>query len=79
MTRPPEIGSLFVAPEEPVRLHIFIDRCVVEVFVNDALCLSTRVFPSRLDSRGVSLRAIGQPGRVLSLDTWQMASIYEEG
>lgn len=79
MTRPPETGSLFVAPEEPVRLHIFIDKCVVEVFVNDALCLSTRVFPSRLDSRGVSLRAIGQPGRMLSLDAWQMASIYEEG
>lgn len=52
---------------EPLRLHIFLDRSVVEVYVNDRVCASTRIYPTRGDAQDI--QAIGNP---LSLDVWEM-------
>ena len=76
-SRPPETASVFIAPDEPFKLRVFIDRSVVEVFINDRQCLAVRVQPSRSDSLGVSLRAQGQDAMLRSLDAWQMKTIYE--
>jgi hypothetical protein len=67
----------FIPPGEPFRLRIFIDCSIVEVFVNGRQCLAVRVYPSRPDSLGVSLRSQGQDAELKSLDAWQMASIYQ--
>ena len=75
-SRAPETGPVYLAPDEPLQLRIFIDRSVVEVFVNGKQCLAVRVYPGREDSIGVSLRAQGQDARLVSLDAWQMKSIY---
>jgi beta-fructofuranosidase len=64
------------APGKPVRLRVFLDRSVVEVFVNEKLYLATRVYPVRQDSLGVSLKAQGQDAVLKSLDAWQMHSIW---
>ena len=45
---------------EPLKLRVFIDRSVVEVFVNGKQYLAMRVYPGRKDSVGVSVRAQGQ-------------------
>lgn len=74
--RPPETAMAELSGDEPLVLRIFIDRSVVEVFVNDRQCLATRVYPERPDSTGVSIRAQGDDARLLSLDAWQMKSIY---
>ena len=58
-------------------LRIFVDRSVVEVFVNERQCVAVRVYPGREDSTGVSLLSQGQEAELLSLDCWQMRSIYE--
>jgi len=76
-SRPPETASVFIPPEEPFKLRVFVDRSVVEVFINGRQCLAVRVQPSRPDSLGVSLRAQGQDAELRSLDVWQMKSIYE--
>lgn len=76
--RVPEIASLPVLKDEKLRLHIFIDKSVVEVFVNDIQCVSQRVYPSRADSIGVSVRAREKNGKILYLNCWQMKSIYED-
>jgi beta-fructofuranosidase len=76
-SRPPETASVFIAPEEIFHLRVFIDRSVVEVFVNGRQCLAVRVRPSRADSIGVSLRAQGQEGELRALDAWQMRGIFE--
>ena len=55
---------------------MFVDRSVVEVFVNGRQCLAERVYPERGDSLGVSLRAQGAPAVLESLDAWQLDSIY---
>jgi beta-fructofuranosidase len=76
-SRPPETATVLIPPDETFHLRVFIDRSVVEVFVNGRQCLAVRVQPSRADSLGVSLRAQGQDAELRSLDAWQMKSIYE--
>ena len=63
-------------PGQPVHLRVFIDRSVVEVFVNRRFYLAMRVYPGRSDSLGVSLRAQGQDAMLKTLDAWQMKAIY---
>jgi beta-fructofuranosidase len=76
MSRAPEAAPVNVEPDEDVTLRVFIDRSVVEVFVNGQ-CVAVRVYPDREDSVGVSLRSQGQDAELLSLDAWQVKSIYE--
>jgi beta-fructofuranosidase len=65
-----------MAPNEPLKLRVFVDRSIVEVFVNGRQCVTARVYPERRDSTGVSLRAAGRDAKLKSLDAWQMKSIY---
>jgi beta-fructofuranosidase len=76
-SRAPETAPVYLAPEETLRLRVFIDKSVVEVFVNDRQCLAVRVYPGRSESTGVSLRAQGADAALRSLDVWQMKSIYD--
>jgi beta-fructofuranosidase len=76
-SRPPETAPVLIPPGEPFRLRVFIDRSVVEVFINGRQCVAVRAYPSRTDSLGVSLRAQGRDAELRSLDAWQMKSIYE--
>jgi beta-fructofuranosidase len=75
-SRPPETASVYIAPEEPLKLRVFVDRSVVEVFVNGRQAVAVRVYPSREDSVGVSLRAQGAEAKVRALDAWQMRGIF---
>ncbi|MXY12858.1 MAG: hypothetical protein F4Y46_02310, partial [Chloroflexi bacterium] len=77
LSRPPESAPVHIEPDEPIRLRIFVDRSVVEVFVNEKQCVAVRVYPGREDSTGVSVLSQGQQSELLSLDCWQMRSIYE--
>ena len=62
--------------DEPLCLRVFVDRSVIEVFVNGKQCVALRVYPSRDDSAGVSLLAQGQDMMLKSLDAWQMKNIH---
>ena len=57
-------------------LRIFLDRSVIEVFVNGEVAMAARVYPSRPDSQGIRLFAAGGEARVKTLDTWQMSPIW---
>jgi beta-fructofuranosidase len=74
--RAPETAPILIDNNEPLRLRVFIDKSVVEVFVNGKQALAVRVYPSRNDSVGVSLRAQGQDSELKLLEAWQMKSIY---
>ncbi len=69
-------GMLELADGEALRLHIFVDRSVVEVFANDHMCLTSRVYPSRPDSLGVALFAQGGAAELRSIDLWEVGSIW---
>lgn len=73
----PETGPLALAPGENLRLRVFVDRSIVEVFANGRLCLTRRAYPTRADSVGVSVFAEGGPAGLASLEAWEMAGIWE--
>lgn len=76
LSRAPETGPVFLEPDEPLKLRVFVDRSVVEVFVNGKQCVAMRVYPGRTDSLGVSLRSQGRDAQLISLDAWKMETIY---
>jgi beta-fructofuranosidase len=77
LSRAPETGPVFLEPDEPLTLHVFLDKSIIEVFVNGKQCLAMRVYPGREDSVGVSLRAQGRSAVLTSLDAWRMQSIHD--
>jgi len=64
-------------PKEPLNPRVFIDKRVVEVFVNGRQCVALRVYPGRKDSVGISFRTQGQEAQLRSLDARQMKNIHE--
>jgi beta-fructofuranosidase len=70
-------GPLALAPDEPLTLQIFVDRSAIEVFANGRACMTGRVYPARPDSVGVDLFAGGGDARLVSLEVWQMWSIWD--
>lgn len=62
---------------ETLKLRIFIDKSIVEVFVNDKQALSVSVTPNRDDSMGVSITARGQEAVLKKLEAWQIKGIYD--
>ncbi|MCY3833129.1 MAG: glycoside hydrolase family 32 protein [Chloroflexi bacterium] len=77
LSRAPETAPVFLEDDEPLRLRVFIDRSVVEVFANGKQCVAVRVYPARDDSLGVSLRAQGSAAQLISLDAWQLRSVWD--
>jgi sucrose-6-phosphate hydrolase SacC (GH32 family) len=67
-------GGSFDAAGEHLRLRVFLDRSMVEAYLNERKSLTSRVFPARLDATGLALMAA--PGdRVVSLKVWRMAAL----
>ena len=72
----PQSGPLPLGPGEALRLHVFLDHSVLEVFANSGFCLTSRVYPTRPDSLGASLFALGAASIVEQLDVWEMGNIW---
>jgi beta-fructofuranosidase len=75
--RAPESAQFLLDSSEPLKLRVFVDRSVVEVFVNGKQCVAARVYPGLKDSVGVSLISRGCASELRSLDAWRMRSAYE--
>jgi beta-fructofuranosidase len=72
-----ESADVKIDKDETLKLRVFIDRSVIEVFVNDRQCVSVCTYPEMVDSKGVSIRALGRGDATLkSIDAWQMENIY---
>ena len=61
---------------EALRLRVFVDRSIVEVFANRVVCLTKRVYPVRGDSTGIRIFANGGDVVVRGLETWRMDTIW---
>lgn len=53
---------------------MLLDASVLEVYANDRLCLTTRVYPTLADSDGATLFVEGQ-GQA-SVQVWEMGPIF---
>lgn len=61
--------------EQTIKLHIFVDISVLEVYVDDCECI-TRVIDPGADDLSVELFASEGSIRVRTLDVWKMGSIW---
>lgn len=52
-------------------LRIFLDRTILEVFANDHLCMTQRIYP-HAESTGILLESGGDACQVKSLDAWDL-------
>jgi beta-fructofuranosidase len=68
-----EGGPLTLEPGEPLKLRVFVDKSVIEVFANDRQAVMRRIYPSRGDALGVVLFSRGGTVKVPSLGAWQMS------
>jgi beta-fructofuranosidase len=71
----------YAAPAIPdangqVRLRIFLDRSVLEVFAGDSTCLASRIYPTRADSLGLELFSKRGSARLVTMDVWKLDSIW---
>jgi sucrose-6-phosphate hydrolase SacC (GH32 family) len=59
----------------PVRIHLFLDGSVLEIFANGTTALTARIY--QIPTGPIRLRFDGDPG-VKSLDVWQMQPISKD-
>ncbi|UOF90058.1 sucrose-6-phosphate hydrolase [Fodinisporobacter ferrooxydans] len=62
--------------DQSLKLHIFVDTCCVEVFVNDGeQVMSNNIYPS-IEADGIEFFCNGSDIRIVSLDAWNLRSIW---
>jgi fructan beta-fructosidase len=67
----------FALIDGKLRLHVLVDWSSVEVFANDGTVVFTsRIFPEPA-SDGVAVFSEGGTARLVSLDAWNLASIWD--
>ncbi|MGO8817616.1 MAG: glycoside hydrolase family 32 protein [Terriglobia bacterium] len=71
-------GSLRLGPGELLRLSVFLDGSIVEVFANGRRCLTGRIYPARSDSVGVGVFAREGRARVKSLVAYEMKAVSRD-
>lgn len=69
-------APLALGADEPLKLQVFLDRSIIEVFANGRLCLTKRIYPDAA-SLGTSFFAWEGKATLRSLDVWNMASAWE--
>jgi beta-fructofuranosidase len=68
-------GPFALAEDETLKLQVFLDASVIEIFANDRACLTSRIYPSRPDSLGMGVFARGAKALLKALDVWEMRPI----
>jgi beta-fructofuranosidase len=67
-----EAGPFGLRSGEPLKLRVFVDKSVVEVFANDRQAVMRRIYPTRKDSLGVVLFSKGGPAMVTRIQAWDI-------
>jgi len=57
---------------ELLNLRIFLDRSIMEVYVNKRQCVTQRIYPSREDSQGIVVFSKGGDIGIPVFDAWKM-------
>jgi beta-fructofuranosidase len=71
-------GPLTLGEDETLKLHVFLDASVVEIFANQRACLTSRIYPSWPDSLRLGTFARGAKARLKALDVWEMRPISRD-
>ena len=60
---------------EPVQMHIFLDRSIIEVYINGC-ALTVTTFPEE-PSQNLTIFSEGGEVRLEALEIWEMKSMWE--
>ena len=61
---------------EPLKLRVFLDRSLLEVYANGRQCVTQRIYPTRDDAVEIRLLARGGAATVRRLDAWELAPAH---
>ncbi|MDE2691695.1 MAG: glycoside hydrolase family 32 protein [Acidobacteriota bacterium] len=67
-----EAAPFELKPGKRLKLRVFVDKSVVEVFANGRQAIARRIYPSRPDSIGVRVFSAAGDARVHSLKAWKI-------
>ncbi len=70
---PVQVAPFTIPLGESLRLRIFVDRSIVEVFANERLCMTGRCYPSRKDATSVAISGSGSGAIVAVVEAWPLA------
>jgi sucrose-6-phosphate hydrolase SacC (GH32 family) len=73
-----QTAPFLLDPGEKLKLRLFLDKSILEVFANQRQCLTQRIYPSRDDSLGVALFSQGAGVKVTRVEAWDMAAANEK-
>ena len=59
-----------------ITFHIFIDRSIVEVFINHQDCITSRIYSSSTNSNGFSVYSKQGLIHLKKLDVWNLKTIW---
>lgn len=68
-------GGVVSLRDSHLSLRIFVDRSLVEVYLNRSRSLTTRTYPSRLDALGLDVE-MSSDVQIRSIEIWEMGSIF---
>jgi sucrose-6-phosphate hydrolase SacC (GH32 family) len=66
-------GPTYIPKGDPVKIHVFLDKCLVETFVNGQTCTAL-LKDQNLKNLGLDLFTEGGTATCKSLDIWEMKS-----
>ena len=69
-------SPFYLGKGEKLKLHIFLDRSVLEIYANGHTCLSCRIYPSQKNSLRVNLFTKGGNAKVGTMDIWEIRPIW---
>ena len=67
--------ALVLAENEPLDLTVYLDNSIIEVYANDRVTMTSRIYPSRAEAKGLSLGCAGGSARA-RMAVWKMSSIW---
>lgn len=71
-------GTLILTGDEPLRIHLFLDHSVVEVFVNGRVTLTNRNYGMQSGMLEIEFMTHGGQARLATLDAWAIDSIWSD-
>lgn len=69
----------FLRRGSELKLNVFVDHSIIDIFINDRWASSIRVFPTDSDADGVEVFADGGTAKVKSLQAWNLSASESGG
>lgn len=69
-------GPLVFDEDELLRLRLFLDRSVLELFIDDRIAATQRLYPTRTDSDGLKFLVEKGEVHIVRLSLWTLKPIW---